>query len=75
MSFRDPNIFAREREEESGANYDKAKQAMAQNEAEIENQAKAPLEPDEHQSEEARTAEQEQEAAERLAKIGRTSKE
>jgi hypothetical protein len=71
MSFRDPNIFAREREEESGAKFGKAKQELAQNEAEIGNQATAPLDLDEHQSEEARNAEQEQEAAERLAKIGR----
>jgi hypothetical protein len=48
---------------------------MAQNEAEIETQAKAPLDLDEHQSEEDRLAIQEQEAVERLAKIGRSSRE
>jgi hypothetical protein len=71
MSFRDPNEFAKVRQEKGGPPYDHEKQAMAQNEAEIEAQAKAPLHPKERQSEEERQADQEQAAEERLAKIGR----
>jgi hypothetical protein len=71
MSFRDPNEFARERQEKGGPPYEQAKQAMTQNEAELEAQAKAPLHPEEHDTEEERQTDQEQAAAERLAKIGR----